>query len=762
MLQDPASAVLPEPPRYGDLSHYAIRDDDEKCLWELEVTRLIDSLGTAQEPLSTSHGNVLTSAVDTSAFNSLGRLSDQMICALSIYGMDDTVATATSPIDSVGGRSYNRLQERLGQRSELAHVVGVRDPLVTRFRHSERHSRIPRPPMQQETQVQGDPVPLESLNDDDAPTYYALVDYITTILVRLLLKGCDRRHVYWLSIVLTTLAKISTKLKVLSHDLPIFVEQSLDRFSLHNHNYLDALEQTAENPHVDPPLLRQEMKDVTTGIKDNYIVNYVSDMTAVSNWLFRLIWHILTDLNTRNTRGRTTDEFDISASVLTLGSRSLPTLAYQNRPGHISGSSSIVALEMYQRAFNLMIDTVKGIRWNSVPIEQVTKGQCTLSIGVDRALPNQSSEIKSMTEIVSIMVLVSCMDPSLTEDMVKVCSTVRASNVLPKVSNTVQKYAAFFSFRNVPVESNLQPLQNSRPLSQSFILKSGNVPISVVPDRDNAPSRWEFSEAAQKDLHKSESMRRHVSLSARGWAVDEQAISVSCLKYTVSIMVGCSILVLGGLMAGLFVGSRIDGVDPFNLTMFAWIIAGFIILVSKSLRVGEWNWRDFLKGRVTCRTVHELASVTNLDEQGIIMQLLSSEKEWPLISRGPYNSAFSNTGADGFSVDVKPKIGTLFVSGLLVLEVLMESGPALVCLDIRPHITAGENNEATEGAHRGDIPVQVSRNRMVHAQRVPLYALACKDVPQQDEAEKDIVFRQQWVTWEKIIGLYNNTKQSVR
>lgn len=217
-------------------------------------------------------------------------------------------------------------------------------------------------------------------------------------------------------------------------------------------------------------------------------------------------------------------------------------------------------------------------------------------------------------------------------------------------------------------------------------------------------------------------------------------------------MTGCAILGLGGLMAGFFIGSRIDSVDPFNLTMFAWIIAAFIIVVCKSLRVAEWTWRDFLKGRATCRSVRELASVTNLDEQGIIMHLLSSENELPLKLRGPYNSVFANAESEGFSVDVKPKIGTLFVSGLIILEVLTEGGSALVCLDLRSRVITED----------GEINYAMSRRRIVHVQHNRCFVLACTNPPQEGEVEKDITFRWKWRSWEKVIGLYNNPSQNVR
>ncbi|RFN43153.1 hypothetical protein FIE12Z_12604 [Fusarium flagelliforme] len=492
--------------------------------------------------------------------------------------------------------------------------------------------------------------------------------------------------------------------------------------------------------------------DQATGSSDSYLADYISDMGVVSNWLFRLAWHILTDLNTRNTRGRATDEFEISATVSSAGSRGLSTSAYQNRPGHISGSSSSVAVGMYHRAFDIMMNTIISMRKPTQDVHMARIAQSKLSIGAGKSFSDQIFKIQSMADLISIMVVFSCMDPSLTEDIATVCNKIRASTVLPTVYSTVQGYASFASLCNTPPQTNRPSLINSRLLSESFILHSGNRMFSDLRDSQTSPLTRRFNAFTQKELHTSESMRRRISASARGWAVEERAISVSCLRYTISVMTGCAILVLGGLMAGFFVGSRIDGVDPFNLTMFAWIIAAFIMVVCKSLRVAEWTWGDFLKGRVTCRSVRELASVTNLDEQGIIMHLMSSENELHLKLRGPYNSAFANTDSEGFSVDIKPNIGTMFVSGLVVLEVLKESGSALVCLDLRPEVITeyGARNKAA------------SRRRIVHGQRDACLVLACTDPPQEGEIEKDITFRWQWLSWEKIIGLYSNPSQSVR
>jgi hypothetical protein len=47
------------------------------------------------------------------------------------------------------------------------------------------------------------------------------------------------------------------------------------------------------------------------------------------------------------------------------------------------------------------------------------------------------------------------------------------------------------------------------------------------------------------------------------------------------------------------------------------------------------------------------------------MYLIPLEKELTLVVGRPYNSVFSNRGAEGFSIAVRQKIGTLFSSGEL-------------------------------------------------------------------------------------------------
>lgn len=86
------------------------------------------------------------------------------------------------------------------------------------------------------------------------------------------------------------------------------------------------------------------------------------------------------------------------------------------------------------------------------------------------------------------------------------------------------------------------------------------------------------------------------------WIIDEKSITVPHRLYCWTVLAGCA-LVLGGLAIGLTVHTRIQGVDPSNITMFCWAVAGFVTVLAKSIRVVNWPWSDFLRGQVVCRSI---------------------------------------------------------------------------------------------------------------------------------------------------------------
>lgn len=68
-----------------------------------------------------------------------------------------------------------------------------------------------------------------------------------------------------------------------------------------------------------------------------------------------------------------------------------------------------------------------------------------------------------------------------------------------------------------------------------------------------------------------------------------------CDWYVGAVSAAAAVLVFGGIAAGITVGERLPGVDPFNITTFSWVLAAFVVLTSKSARVVSWPWWDFLQ-----------------------------------------------------------------------------------------------------------------------------------------------------------------------
>ncbi|KAK1948917.1 hypothetical protein LY78DRAFT_732495 [Colletotrichum sublineola] len=183
--------------------------------------------------------------------------------------------------------------------------------------------------------------------------------------------------------------------------------------------------------------------------------------------------------------------------------------------------------------------------------------------------------------------------------------------------------------------------------------------------------------ALSKAVHEAEIKLKKLERTVRSWVIEEKVIVVMLRAFVVKIMALCGALVVGGILAGILLGERLQGVDPFNITTLAWVLAGFIILVAKSLFVSEWPWRDFLRGRVPCRSVSELHTVTGVDEQDIMEYLLAKEPYTILITKGPFNRTFTRRSNEGFSIDAKMELHTLVASGIIVLKVATQMGPAL-------------------------------------------------------------------------------------
>lgn len=212
--------------------------------------------------------------------------------------------------------------------------------------------------------------------------------------------------------------------------------------------------------------------------------------------------------------------------------------------------------------------------------------------------------------------LITVIVPLIVAQPVQLANLIWAVDILTPVSSLTHTYGydsprgprftAFASLRTNAYEATVRPAldaSDARSVTQSLIAQNRlfahdlrEVPITTKV--------WEGLPITERRslTRGSERKLRALDDRFRGWDIEETAIFVKKPWYVIWVMAGCAVLTVGGLMVGCLLGERLAGVDAFNITFFAWVLAGFIILVAKSLLVSEWPWRDFLQGVVVTQT----------------------------------------------------------------------------------------------------------------------------------------------------------------
>ena len=167
---------------------------------------------------------------------------------------------------------------------------------------------------------------------------------------------------------------------------------------------------------------------------------------------------------------------------------------------------------------------------------------------------------------------------------------------------------------------------------------------------------------------------------------DNSCIIIRSCWYCWGTLACCAVLVAGGLVIGFSVNERIQGVDPFNISLFCWALAGFFTIFMKSLRVENWPWRVFFRGRVVYRTVSEVVAVSRVLVQLFLSILLRLEPIVVTNKEGPFSTIFirKEAGSPGFSIDMPLHTASLIDAGLFFAKVQSASGPALMAIRSSP------------------------------------------------------------------------------
>lgn len=654
-------------PQFDDLRAYLPADLQALELWMDEASRLVTAV-QSQEPALPYDGKGLFREGNQEGYQDLGRLAEMALSALSLCMLDNECIYVKSCKPLANRDRLKKLiqQARVGQTNSMWEEAAGGEETEDQRRKKESF--------------------LDAI--------FALIDYTSAILARLISQVAVGK--YWSDNVLAVLTQRVAKLKVLLIDMHANTliscqagEACLDQMNLVN-RLADGIMDEEECEEV-LRMIDAETKEGLTTAANAEVARYCVDQHRFRSGIDAILRYTLLSLRFHNRSGLQATSFEICGMVYGTGFEDFKALLFQDRDLEYSASSDQDALRTASPAFSILNEALQQVKrsgppksqdslrttveWRYCTAERKKSGTATADCGMNdlsRCKP-QKAVMESMADIITVMIPLILTSPVVVSNLTRFRAALAlacdAKDVVqPSKTND---YCAFFRMYTNQFENDSEAwdvMRLSAAVKQGFFSRNNLIHNGAPP----------------KNIEKVQSKLVERSREMDSWVIDEGSVTVAC-KYQVCSIFMIAFLIAGGGLAMIACGERIPGVDPSNLSMYLWILAGFYLLVQKSRFVEDWPWSDFLRFRVRCRSVSELRAISGINEQLIMAKLLHDERGGSLLkTRGPYNKVFLQRDSnDGFSIDCSLHMTTLLLSGLIMLRVVTPRGHALVCLDAR-------------------------------------------------------------------------------
>ncbi|OJD36657.1 uncharacterized protein BKCO1_10000162 [Diplodia corticola] len=739
--QDILDTVLPpklpaylEFPEYDGMSDYSVAEEAAKTLWKSEIKRLLEHGVKTDRPLRFEHDTFLK-GISKTGHDLMSDLSTQLLSVATLCQLDNECITLEycSPLSSQTNIPKLMRQASISQQND----------------HSDEDGDAQQHLHEYESRLEAS---------------FRLIDYVSAVLARLISTTATGR--YWQHNLIGVIAKRAAKMKILLLDLkthaPIIIGKANAAYERKS-----SLEDQGETDENFLRNLNNNARDDLTSRDDFALIMHCAHQAKFRVGIDKAFRNTLLSLRSLDLSGRPATSYEMCAVVYETGFEGFKSLLFQDRDFEFSATSNLDNLNTVHSAFKNLNQTVEYLRdrisappgannqerlkitieWVYKDAGQVDASRATELSGSDQfdlsSHARETIDLKSMADIVTVMILLTTCSPAvvdlITETKGLMALTSDANDVVDPLPT--RQFVAFFCMTTDEFYSRPQ----TTTLSLSQAMKAGVFSRYSLMTRSNRDKN-DDTDACKLAAEYSRATTRKM----RSWVVDENSVTVVCQRYVWTVMTAAFALAGGGLAIAFSVGDRIHSVDPSNMATYAWALAAFLMVICKNLLVANWPWNDFLHSRVRCRSVLELAAVTDINEQLIMARLLNDEAGGSLLkTRGPYNSVFNNQSSDGFSIDCPLSNNTLLLSGLTLLMVATPQGRALVCLDGR----RGTDLVAVEhrGTRNSNLLVCDDFNKL--ANKATDARLMVKG--DGEELETLHLRRTDSVEWNRIQGIYN-------
>ncbi|QPC74710.1 hypothetical protein HYE68_005462 [Fusarium pseudograminearum] len=660
--------TVSELPKFDDFTTYGnLTEEEELDFCRIEVNRLV-SAATSPGAIALDGPRDLFGLSTNQGYLQLHHLGRKLRQAVTICQHDAALIQAEHMDGVLDHKGCARLQARL---------VAEFDPNSGKERFAGAQN---------------------TTNENQMRIYHALLNYMTGILVKIVL--CNIRGDYWVNNLIAVVARITAKLKILGKDIPRSVELTLQSAADTRVRISQRQRQMERFTLQTPNQLGEDIGEESCRVPlAGEALKYFIDMERLHDLITEMLIGALTSFTVADPTATITNDFESSVAMYASLITGEQALIYQGRDGSIGAASKASIARTFTAGFRVCLEVWEDIQpepaWSAKDWTSIEWDWSMVELQQKDKFPTRQGKLKlsSMRDIIRATVpffMISGHAISQISEMIDIMmfTTSRHTSAPLRLIKQPRATCKGILQTSTYVHNRLKRRAggDNCPLSETYLLQSraGSAACNPRPltDTVDTPGRKNRNSSdLSADPEKTKRLMAAAKKQLDKWTISNNAIVVPYKRYAWSWIAVSTILVFGGLAVGFSTGNTILGVDPFNISIFCWALAGFTLVVAKAVRVENWPWSAFLRGLVHCRSVTEVNAVTGVDDQILLALLLGIDRRTYLKTTGPYNTLFLRCAEDvpeGFSVDIPILSTTAMEGGLIPIKILGEFGPGFV------------------------------------------------------------------------------------
>ncbi|VTO92092.1 unnamed protein product [Fusarium graminearum] len=434
---------------------------------------------------------------------------------------------------------------------------------------------------------------------------------MTAILVKIILRNI--RGDYWVNNLIAVVARMTAKLKILGKDIPRSVELTLQSSADARIRISQRRRQIERFALLSPNQLGEDIGEESSRLPVvGEAVKYFIDMERLHDLTTGMLIGVLTNFTVADPTATTTNDFESSVAMYASLITGEQALLYQGRDGSIGAASKANIARTFTAGFHVCLEA-----WGAIQSEPAPSAQDWTSIEWDWSMvePGQKDrfqtkkgdlKLSSMRDILMATVpffMISGDSAAQISDMIDIMifTTSRLSSAPLRLIKQPRATCKGILQTSTYVHNRLKRRAggDNCPLSETYLLQSraGSAacdPRSLTDTVGTLGRKNRNSSDLSADPEKTKLLMAVAKKQSDQWIITYNAIVVPYKRYAWGWIAISTILVFGGLAIGSSTGDRILGVDPFNISIFCWALAGFALAVAKAVRVENWPWSSFL------------------------------------------------------------------------------------------------------------------------------------------------------------------------